>query len=92
MDNQAQLMANKQALITITNTSGWRVFTRFAQTVLTDLERKALLEEDDAKASGYRRDARGARLFWEDVLKRVELAKNVSDEPTNDDFVDIACD
>jgi hypothetical protein len=39
-------------------------------------------------ANGIRRDARGAQQFWTDLLKRLDMMKNL-DDPTNNDFVDI---
>ena len=92
MDSNNQALAQVRFDLTeVTSTSGWRRVSKFAETVIRDLEKKAIQEEDDTKGTGFRRDARGARVFWDDLLARIELAKSFT-EPTTDDFLDIATD
>lgn len=91
-NNQAELMQMKRFLLETTSSRGWEYVMKFAETVVRDLEKKALNEEDDAKSNGYRRDARGARMFKDDLFKRIVIAMQI-DEPTTDDtFLDIVCD
>lgn len=88
MDNR--LLQLKQRLTETTMTPGWADIKRFAETVVRDMEKKALAEEDDNKANGLRRNAKGARDFMEDLFHRLDIAKQISDEPTEDTFLDIA--
>jgi parvulin-like peptidyl-prolyl isomerase len=91
-DNNAQLMQQKLELLSTTATAGWQRIQRFAETVVRDLERKALSEEDDDKANGFRRDARGARTFKEELFRRIEIAKAFDDQPRTDNFVEVIMD
>jgi hypothetical protein len=79
----------KHALIETTAGAGWEYVKRFAERVVRDMEKKALAEEDDAKANGLRRNAKGARDFMEDLFHRIDLAKQISDEPTEDTFLEV---
>ena len=91
-NNQAELIQMKRSLLETTSSQGWAYVMKFAETVVRDLEKKALNEEDDAKSNGYRRDARGARMFMDDLFKRIAITKQI-DEPTTDDtFLEIVCD
>ena len=87
MDN-ASLMQMKAALLEMTATSGWVYLEKFAETVVRGLESAAIAEEDDAKANGLRRDARGARKFKDELFKRVYIARN--QEPS--EFLEVATD
>ena len=87
MDN-ASLMQMKAAMLEMTASSGWPYFEKFAETVVRNLESAAIAEEDDAKAAGLRRDARGARKFKDELFKRVQIAKAF--EPQ--EFLDVATD
>lgn len=87
MDN-AQLMQMKAALLETTATGGWSYVEKFAETVVRNLESAAIAEEDDVKANGLRRDARGARKFKDELFKRVNIAKN--QEPS--EFIEVATD
>ena len=87
MDN-ASLMEMKAALLEMTASRGWSYFEKFAETVVRNLESAAIAEEDDAKAAGLRRDARGARRFKDDLFKRVSIAKAF--EPQ--EFLEVATD
>lgn len=82
------LMAMKAALIETTATRGWQYVEKFAETVVRELERQAIAEEDDTKANGLRRDARGARMFKDELLRRIQLAKALEEES----FLDVATD
>jgi hypothetical protein len=87
MDNR--LIQLKQRLTETTMSPGWADIKRFAETVVRDLEKKALAEEDDAKANGLRRNAKGARDFMEDLFHRIDLAKQINDEPTDESFLEV---
>lgn len=85
----AALLVMKAALIETTASRGWHIVERFAETVCRDLEKKALLEDDDEKASGLRRDARGALKFKDDLFTRIRLARDLN---TEDGFVEVVTD
>lgn len=87
MDNQA-LMQMKAALLETTATRGWAYIEKFSETIVRNLEAEAIQEEDDAKANGLRRDARGARKFKDELLRRIVLAK--TQEPET--FLEVAMD
>jgi hypothetical protein len=82
----AKLLVMKAALMETTASRGWKYVERFAETVVRDLERKALDEDDDAKAAGMRRDARGARKFKDDLFERINMARNME---TKSHFVEV---
>jgi hypothetical protein len=82
------LMQMKAALIETTASRGWFYIDKFAETIVRELETKALAEDDDQKANGLRRDARGARKFKDELLKRIALAKK--QEPEN--FLEVVTD
>ncbi len=87
MDNQS-LMVMRSALIETTASRGWVYLEKFAETVVRELEAQAIAEEDDAKAAGLRRDARGARKFKDELFRRVNMAKNQEPET----FLEVAID
>ena len=91
MDNN-KLLHMKKSIIETTNTVGWAYITKFANTVATDMERAAIDEEDDTKGNSLRREAKAARKFLNDLLTRIEMARQVDTEPENGSFLDIACD
>lgn len=88
MDN-SDLMVMKAALIETTASRGWSYVEKFAETVVRALETEAIAEEDDTKANGLRRDARGARKFKEELFRRINLAKQ---QETADNFNEVAVD
>ena|SRR5579872_1910096 len=63
------------ALIELSASRGWGYVEKFAETIVRNLEQEAIAEEDDTKANGLRRDARGARKFKEELFNRIYLAK-----------------
>lgn len=83
MDTKA-LMEMKAGLVETTASRGWPYIEKFAETVVRNLEREAIAEEDDAKANGLRRDARGARKFKDELFSRIFLAKNQEPEQFNE--------
>lgn len=87
MDNK-DLMVMKAALIETTASRGWLFVEKFAETVVRDLEQTAIAEEDDVKANGLRRDARGARKFKDELFRRINIAK--AQEP--EQFLEVATD
>jgi hypothetical protein len=86
--NNADLMQMRAALVEMTATRGWSYLEKFAETVVRELESQAIAEEDDAKAAGLRRDARGARKFKDELFKRVYIAR--TQEPS--EFLEVATD
>lgn len=89
MDNAEDLLRMKAAMVNTTGTPGWQYIKKFAETVLREMDRKAIDEEDDDKATGYRRDAKGARAHWNTLLQRIEIAKAIESE---DGFVEVVDD
>lgn len=83
MDNKA-LMEMKAAMIETTASRGWFYVEKFAETIARELENAAIAEEDDTKAHGLRRDARGARKLKDELFRRVFLAKNQEPETFNE--------
>lgn len=71
----AEYMLMKAALIETSASRGWPYIIKFAEATLRDLEKEAINEEDDTKANGLRRDAKGARKFWGELVRRINLAK-----------------
>lgn len=86
---EAAQMVMRAALIETTASRGWSFVEKFAETVVRDLEAKALEEDDDEKANGFRRDARGARKFKDELFKRIQIARNFD---TKDGFVEVVTD
>lgn len=84
-----EIMAAKSALLETTSTRGWLVIQKFAETVLRDLERQALDEDDPVKRNNYIFDARGARKHWAELVRRINLAKSL-EEATDDSFFELA--
>lgn len=83
--NEAHRLAVKQAFIRITADQSWSVIRELADEVVYELEQKALKEDDKEKRDAYIFDARGARKFWEKLLKAIELAK----ESEGDNFLEV---
>lgn len=86
---QAALMVMRAAIIETTASRGWLYVERFAETVVRDLEAKALAEDDDEKSNGLRRDARGARKFKDDLFTRLLMARSYDPK---DNFVEVVTD
>ncbi len=84
-----QLLVMKAAFIELTAGRGWNYFLKFAETTLRELDRQAIDEEDDNKANGLRRDARGARKFRDSLLQRIQIARSQEFE---DNFNEVATD
>lgn len=81
INNQAQgLMQMKAALIETTASRGWFYVEKFADKILNELVQQAMDEDDDTKAGGLRRDAKGARKFKEELFSRIAIAKNQEPE------------
>jgi len=74
-NSEAQRMAVKAAFIRITSDQSWQVLRVFADDCVRELEQKALMEDNEDKAKTYRHDARGARKFWDNFLRQIDLAK-----------------
>lgn len=81
VNNHAQgLMQMKAALLETTASRGWFYVEKFAEKILNELVQQAMDEDDDTKANGLRRDAKGARKFKEELFSRIALAKNQEPE------------
>jgi hypothetical protein len=90
--SQAELMQMKLRLMETIRTAGWAYIQRFAETIVRELEREAINEDDDTKATGLRRDARGAQKFKDRLFSRIQIATSFEKEPSADTFLDIATD
>lgn len=88
-DRQMQLKGN---LIETTTTPGWQNITQFAGSILQGMKDEAFLEEDQAKAEGKRRDARGAMKFWTELTLAIARTKALDAAPTADTFLDVVTD
>ena len=86
---EAAQMVMRAALIETTSSRGWSYVERFAETVVRDLEIKALEEDEDVTASGLRRDARGARKFKDELFRRIQMARSFDNK---DGFVEVVTD
>jgi hypothetical protein len=84
-------MQVKLRIASLVNNPDWPYAKKLAEETIKAMEREAIDEEDDAKASGLRRDARGARKFWNTFLNQLTIAAQITNEPTNDDFLEV-CD
>lgn len=88
MDN-SNLMQTKFEIVQTTNTRGWAFIQKLAEESVKKMERNAIDEDDDIKGSAMRREAKAARTFLNDFMKRVDLARQVTDEPSDNDFLEI---
>lgn len=79
-----QIMALRGALNQTTGTAGWPYVEKFAETIVRELEAASVAEDDDIKANGLRRDARGARKFKDKLFERINWAKNQEPEQFNE--------
>lgn len=90
----SDLLQRKREIIATTNSIGWRYITDLATEAVTQAERRAIDEEDDAKGTRLRNEARAARKFLREFLAAVEAARSVeaSDAPVTEDdyFYDVA--
>ena len=83
------VMQTKQRLVTVIQHPGFKDVLALAEESLKELERQVIDEEDDGKATGLRRDAKGARKFWSGFLTRLNAASRVTEEPGADDWLEI---
>lgn len=88
--SEAQLLAVRRAFLRITSDESWQVMRHLAEETIYQLEQKSLAEDDDTKAKTFRYDARGARRFWEQWLRVIELIK--TEQSTSDTFLEVAID
>jgi len=84
--NDAHRLAVKAAFMRVTSDQSWNVMRDMADEVIYNLEQKSLQEDDEDKARTFRHDARGARRFWEQWLRMIEVAKETE---TGDNFLDV---
>jgi hypothetical protein len=89
MDSNSQLMQVKLEIVQTTNTRGWQLIQKLGEETVKNMERMAIDEEDDVKGTLLRREAKAARKFFTDFTARINLARQVSDEPNKDDFLEI---
>jgi hypothetical protein len=88
--SEAQLLAVKKAFLRITSDESWAVMRQLAEETIYQLEQKSLNEDDEDKARAYRYDARGARKFWQQWLRVIDLIKN--DQEVKQEFIEVAID
>lgn len=90
--NLQEFLLIKAAFQQMTASEGWRRYLKFSESTIRDLEREALIEDDPTRREQLIHDARGARKYFEGVIRRIEIAKATDSEPTNDDFLEVVCD
>lgn len=88
--SEAQRLAFKKAFMRITADESWAIMRQLAEETVYQLEQKSLAEDDENKARTYRHDARGARRFWQQWLKMIELVKD--DQPVQQEFLEVVMD
>lgn len=88
--SEAQRLAFKKAFMRITADESWQAMRVLAEETIHALEQKSLNEDDEDKARTYRGDARGARRFWQQWLKLIELVKD--DQSAQQEFLEVAID
>jgi hypothetical protein len=81
-----RLMAVKQALVSTTNTTGWRYITQISDNVIKAAERAAIDEEDDVRGAVLRRQAQALRKGLTDLFAAIEAAKQINLEPDSNDW------
>jgi len=84
-----QLMQLKQRIAQTTNSAGWNDVVKLMEESVKRIERQAIDEEDDQKGNNLRREAKAARKFFTDFVKRINSARQVTDEPGDEDWLDI---
>lgn len=80
MDN-----GQKAQLVNLCNSQGWALAQQLGNKLLTEMEQKALSNDDESLIVPLTRRARGAREFWDAFLKDLEGAKN----PIDDSFIGV---
>lgn len=84
----SQLLAKKHEIINTTNTVGWTLIKELGESTITQMEREAIDEDDDAKGAVLRRQAKAARVFFNDFLTAINSYRQVEqDNSTDDDFM-----
>lgn len=59
------------------STPGYRVMRAIAEEMLQARERATNLCEDEAQIVGLQRRAKGAREFWNELLRHIETAATI---------------
>jgi hypothetical protein len=98
--NDSELMMKKREIVSTTNSRGWYYVKEVAEKTIQKMERDAIDEEDDAKGSLLRRQAKAARQFLTTFLDHIESMRRIDapetpDEETgksSDDFYEPAFD
>lgn len=62
----------RHEIISATSTRGWFYIKEIAEKTVSDMERKAIDEDDDAKGATLRRRANAARHFLTSFLDTIE--------------------
>lgn len=88
--SEAQRLAYKKAFMRITADETWPIMRQLAEETIYKLEQKSLSEDDEDKAKAFRHDARGARKFWQQWLKMIDLVKD--DQPVQQEFLEVVMD
>jgi len=89
MSETSQIIRVKQRIVQTTNTPGWNDIALLAEESVKKLEREAIDEEDDQKGTHLRREAKAARKFLTEFLKRINSARLITDEPGDDDWLEV---
>lgn len=89
MDKNSALMAVKLRIVATTNTPGWYDIRKLAAQSVEKLERAALDCEDDEQANNLRREARAAKKFADDFFSRIDAERLVTEEPTDETWLEI---
>lgn len=88
--SEAQRLAFKKAFMRVTADESWAAMRQLAEETIYQLEQKSLAEDEEEKAKAFRHDARGARKFWQQWLKMIDLVKD--DQPVTQEFLEVAID
>ncbi len=79
----SDLLTRKREIITTTNSVGWRFIKELGEEAVRAAERRAIDEEDDAKGATLRRQAKAARVFYDDFLQAIEAMRDVNAPESN---------
>ena len=94
--DSSQLMLRKKEVAVVVNSRGWYFMKQMAEEAVAELVNQAIEEEDDAKGAALRLQAKAARAFANDFLKRIEASTRVEVAETStdaaQDVYDVACD
>jgi hypothetical protein len=87
--DQGAINQVKQRIVQTTSTPGWSDVVKLAEESVKKIERLAIDEEDETKGSNLRREAKAARRFLTDFLKRINSSRQITEEPGDDDWLEV---